>query len=125
MKTIGKEWAKIDPAAALDFANSKSGELGSALAKSALNEWASRDLDGAADWLASADTRTRGRLASAFVEAWAKDDAAGALEWCALNLSGSSLAQAVGASVPPPQPLQVLAQRLLHIARDVPAEVLA
>ena len=37
----------------------------------------------------------------------------------------AGLAQAIGASVPPPQPLQVLAQRLLHIARDVPAEVLA
>ncbi|HKQ40448.1 MAG TPA: hypothetical protein VJ063_20425 [Verrucomicrobiae bacterium] len=96
MKTIGKEWAKIDPAAALEFANSKSGELGSALAKSALNEWAGADLQAAADWLASTDTRTRSRLGSAFVEAWAKNDAAGALEWCALNLSGSSLAQAVG-----------------------------
>src|SRR5439155_9567399 len=52
--------------------------------------------NGAADWLASTDSRTRSRLGSAFVEAWAKDDAAGALEWCALNLSGTSLAQAVG-----------------------------
>ena len=96
MKTIGKEWAKTDPAAALEFANSKSGELGSELGKAALNEWAGRDLKGAADWLAAADPRTRSRLGSAFVEAWAKQDAPGALEWCALNLSGSSLAQAVG-----------------------------
>ena len=96
MKTIGKEWAKTDPAAALEYANSKSGELGSALAKAALNEWASRDLKGAADWLAATDVRTRSRLGSAFVEAWAKQDAAGALEWCAYNLSGTSLAQAVG-----------------------------
>src|SRR5437764_11607212 len=35
------------------------------------------------------------------------------------------LAQPVGASVPPLQPPQVLAQRRLHVARDVPAEVLA
>lgn len=53
-------------------------------------------LKAAADWLAGTDQRTRGRLGSAFVESWAKQDAAGALEWCALNLSGSSLAQAAG-----------------------------
>jgi hypothetical protein len=96
MKTIGKEWGKIDPVAALEFANAKSGELGLTLGNSALNEWASRDLHTAADWLAATDGGTRSRLASAFVEAWARDDALAAMEWCALNLSGSSLAQAVG-----------------------------
>ena len=96
MKTIAKEWAGTDPLAALDFANAKTGELGTVLASSALKEWADRDLKAAADWLAGTDARTRARLGSAFVESWAKQDVLSALEWCALNLSGSSLAQAVG-----------------------------
>ena len=117
MKAIGKEWVKTDPAAALEFANSKPGELGSVLANSALKEWAATDLKAAADWLADTDPRTRGRLASSFVESWAKQDAAGALEWCALNLNGSSLAQAVGGV------LTGLAQKDLAAAQSLVANM--
>jgi hypothetical protein len=99
METIGKQWAKTDPAGALEFAASKPGEPGSALATSALKEWAGRDLNAAADWLASAEARTRHRLSAAFVEIWARQDANSALNWCEENLTGSALAQAVGGVV--------------------------
>jgi len=96
MEAIGKEWAKTDPAGALGFAISKPGEFGSILATAALKEWSSRNLNEAAHWLAVADGPTRNRLSSSFVEAWAKQDANSALTWCESNLSGSSLAEAVG-----------------------------
>ncbi len=96
METIGKEWAKTDPIRALEFAANNPGELGSILATTALKQWAGKNLQGAADWLATADTTTRNRLSPSFVEAWAKQDANNALTWCESNLSGSSLAQAVG-----------------------------
>src|SRR6266568_4751462 len=95
MKAIGDEWAKTDPAAALQFAAASHGELGSLLGTAALKTWAERNLNEAADWLTKADERTRNRLSPGFVEAWAKQDAAGALAWCEENLSGSSLARAV------------------------------
>jgi hypothetical protein len=96
IETIGKEWAKNDPIHALEFAASYPGELGLILATTTLKQWAGRNLQEAADWLTAADARTRNRLSSSFVEAWAKQDASSALDWCESNLSGSSLAQAVG-----------------------------
>jgi hypothetical protein len=95
IETVGKEWAKVAPAAALDFATSRSGELSSMLAGSVVKEWASKNVGETADWLATTDERTRNRLSPAFVEAWAKQDTAGAMTWCAENLSGTSLARAV------------------------------
>jgi len=96
MEAIGKEWAKTDPAGAMNFAGSKPGEFGSILAAAALKEWSSRNLNEAASWLAATDKQTRNRLSSSFVESWAKQDANSALTWCESNLSGSSLAEAVG-----------------------------
>ena len=96
METIGKEWAKTDPAGALGFAVSKSGELNSILSASVLKEWSGRDLNAAANWLASTSASTRNSLSASFVESWAKQDANAALTWCESNLSGSSLAEAVG-----------------------------
>jgi hypothetical protein len=61
-----------------------------------LKNWAGRNLNEAADWLAGSDASTRNRLSPALVESWAKRDAGGALAWCEANLTGSSLAQAVG-----------------------------
>src|SRR6266700_4888358 len=95
MKAIGDEWAKTDPAAALQFAAASHGELGSLLGTAALKTWAERNLNEAADWLTKADEPTRNRLSTGFVEAWAKKDAAAALGWCEENLSGTSLARAV------------------------------
>ncbi len=99
MKVIGEEWAKTDPAAALEFSASTGGQLGGILGTAALKTWAERNLNEAADWLAGADDPTRNRLSPGFVEAWAKTDAAGALAWCQENLSGSSLPRAVAAAV--------------------------
>jgi hypothetical protein len=99
MKAIGEEWAKTEPNAALQFATSAGGQLGSVLGTAALKVWAETDLDSAADWLATADDSARNRLSPGFVEAWAKKDAAGALAWCEENLSGSTLSKAVGAMV--------------------------
>lgn len=95
METIGKEWAKTDPGAALAFATSRPGELGSTLATAALKEWAGRNLQEAGEWLVTTDDRTRNRLSPVFVEAWAKQDANGALAWCESNLTGSTLVQSV------------------------------
>lgn len=95
IEAIGKEWAKSEPARALEFAATKPGELGSKLATSVLKQWAERNLNEAGEWLAAADPLTRNRLSPTFVEAWAKQDAAGALTWCQENLAGSSLMQAV------------------------------
>lgn len=75
----------------------KQGELGSTLATAVMKEWAGRDLKQAADWVANADDRTRNRYSAPLVEAWAKQDAYGALAWCQSNLTGTSLASAVGA----------------------------
>lgn len=96
METIGQAWAKTDPASALEFAASKPGELSPMLAAAALKVWAARDPRDAAGWLAGADAGTRNRLSASFVEAWAKQDASRALMWCEENLTGSSLARAVG-----------------------------
>jgi hypothetical protein len=95
METIGKEWAKTDPAAAMAFASAHPGQLGSTLGAAALKQWATTDFSQAADWLANTDSRTLNHLSPAFVEAWAKTDASAALAWCDENLSGSSLAQSV------------------------------
>ncbi len=95
MKVIGEEWARTDPAAALQFAAGSQGNLASVLGTAALKTWAERNLNEAADWLAAANEPTRNRLSPGFVEAWAKKDAEGALAWCQENLSGSSLARAI------------------------------
>lgn len=113
IEAVGKEWAKIDPVAALEFAMSKPGDLRSALAASVVKEWAGLNFNQAADWLAAADASTRNHLGSAFVETWAKQDTVGALEWCAMNLSGSTLAAAVGSV------LKGAAQKDMAGARDV------
>ena len=99
METIGKEWAKVDPAGAMEFASSKPGPLATALASTVLKSWAGRNIEQAADWLVRADTTTRHRLSPAFVEAWAKTDPNNALAWCESNLAGSSLAHTVGGIV--------------------------
>jgi hypothetical protein len=96
LETIGKEWAKTDPAHAMGYAAAKSGQLGETLANSILKNWAGRNLNEAADWLARADAATRNRLSPAFVESWARQDAGGALAWCEANLTGRNFAQAVG-----------------------------
>ena len=96
MEVIGQEWAKTDPARALEFAAAKPGALSSTLATAALKQWADRNLDQAANWLAATDERSRNRLSPTFVETWAKKDAASALAWCEASLADSSLAQAVG-----------------------------
>jgi hypothetical protein len=95
IEAVGKEWAKGDPARALEFAATKPGELGAKLATSVLKQWAERNLNEAGEWLAGVDPLTRNRLSPTFVEAWAKQDATGALTWCQENLAGSSLVQAV------------------------------
>lgn len=96
IETIGHEWAKTDPAGAMEFACAKPGPLATALASTVLKNWAGRNSQQAADWLARADAITRQRLSPAFVEAWAKIDPNSALAWCESNLAGSSLAQTVG-----------------------------
>ena len=95
-EVIGKEWGKQDAVAALEFAVAMPGELSAKIARSAMKEWAERNLKEAGEWLVNADAPTRNRLSASFVEVWAKQDVAEALTWCAENLSGSSLAQAVG-----------------------------
>lgn len=118
MKVIGEEWARTDPAAALQFAAGAGGQLGSLLGTAALKTWAERNLNEAADWLAAADDPTRNRLSPGFVEAWAKKDAAGAFAWCQENLSGSSLSRAVAAAIQGAGVSQVAATAALVAAMD-------
>jgi hypothetical protein len=99
MDAIAKQWAKSDPAGALNFAARSGGELGSRLANTVLLDWAGRDLNGSADWLSHTDASTLNRLAPQFVQAWAKTDAGSALEWTESNLKGSALAEATGGVV--------------------------
>jgi hypothetical protein len=96
MDSVGRAWAKIDPAAALAFAGSQSGALITQLASTVLKQWAEQNLPDAADWLAATDEHTRAQLSPAFVETWAKQDAAAALYWCEGNLQGPQLTRAVG-----------------------------
>jgi len=93
--TIGTEWAKTDPASALAFATSQSGDLANRLGAAALKQWASQDLDSAGDWLAAADDQARNTLGPAFIEIWAKQDPSAALSWSEDNLQGIQLQQAV------------------------------
>lgn len=99
METIGKEWARTDPAGALDFAGAKRGEFGGLLASSVLKTWADRNLTEASEWLSKSDNTTRNRLSPAFVEGWAKYDAASALKWSEANLTGTALANAAAGVV--------------------------
>ena len=99
IETIGKEWAQVDPVAAIEFASARPGQLATALASTVLKNWAGTNIAQAADWLARSDPITRHRLSPAFVEAWAKTDPNSALAWCELNLTGSSLAQTMGSIV--------------------------
>ncbi len=94
MKTVGEEWGKSDPAAALAFAVEKNSLAGRNLAASVLQGWAGRDLPAAADWLLNADPAVRNRLSGPVVAEWAKSDAASALTWAEENLSGASLTEA-------------------------------
>jgi hypothetical protein len=96
IETIGKEWAKSDPAAALNFAATKLDPLSSELAAAALKQWTDRNLPEAAAWLASVEPPTRNRLSPSFVESWGKQDSAAALKWCESNLTGTTLVQSVG-----------------------------
>lgn len=95
LETIGKAWAKTDPAAALEFSAPRRDSLGSQMAAAVLGQWAGRDLAGAAEWLSKADAGARARLSPAFVEGWARQDSAAALTWANANLEGPSLAAAV------------------------------
>jgi hypothetical protein len=99
MDTVGKEWARTDPAAALEFASSKRGELSSILAGSVLKAWTDRNLSEATDWLSKTDAATRNRLSPSFVEGWAKYDAESALKWSEANLTGITFANAAAGVV--------------------------
>ena len=94
MKTIGEQWAKIDPAAAMRYAQGQENSLGQTLAGSILKTWAEQDLSAAAEWLGKTDQSKRNKLSAPVVEEWAKSDPAAALLWCEENLGGSSLTRA-------------------------------
>jgi hypothetical protein len=95
MKSIGKEWGQIDPAAALQFAAQHGDKFTDAMGEAVVREWAYRDLQSAGEWLATTDPRMRQQFAETFVEVWAKQDATGALEWSQKNLTGSAQHRAV------------------------------
>jgi hypothetical protein len=93
--TIATVWAKTDPASALNFAASQTGELASRLASIVFKQWASTDLNAASSWLAQTDNQSRTTLSPTLMESWAKQDASAALAWSENNLTGVQLAQAV------------------------------
>lgn len=95
VEVIGKEWAKTDPAAAMDFAAGMKDRYGAALATGVLRAWATADLAKAAAWLAAADPKVRNRLASPMLEVWAKADTNTAMDWIQENLTGNGRDEAV------------------------------
>ena len=97
METIGKEWARTDPRAAVAFGVEQGGMAGLKLAAATLKVWSESNRPEAAAWLAEVDPRMRNQMSPAFVEGWGRKDPAAALEWCEEHLSGSTMAQAVGA----------------------------
>lgn len=96
LNTIAREWVRVDPVAAMDFASVKSGQLPTVFANSVLKAWAGQNLSQAAEWLARGDIAARRRFSPVFVQAWAKTDPTNALAWCESNLSGDSLAETMG-----------------------------
>lgn len=94
MKTIGEQWAKIEPAAGMEYARTQQNSLGRTLASSILKTWAEKDLPSAAEWLVNADQVSRNRFSAPVVEQWAKSDPAMALRWCEQNLGGTSFTEA-------------------------------
>jgi hypothetical protein len=99
MQEIGKQWAQINPAEAMEFSATRRDQFSPIFAATALKTWAEQDLHGAAQWLVSTDATTRNRLSQPFVEAWGNKDPEAALDWCEANLSGSTLASSVGGLV--------------------------
>ena len=95
MEVIAKEWTRLNPAEAMNFATARSGSLNATLAVEVLKNWTGQSLDEAARWLAGTDAATRQRFSSAFVEAWGRTDASAALQWAQSNLTGSELSRAV------------------------------
>ena len=95
METIGREWAKINPAEALTFAASDTSSFKTFLGKSAMQAWAEKDLPAAAEWLGSAGAHEKNAYSPTLVQAWAKEDASSALRWCESNLAGQSLSSAI------------------------------
>ncbi|MFN0128510.1 MAG: hypothetical protein ACKV19_17695 [Verrucomicrobiales bacterium] len=95
LETVGKEWAKIDPAAALAFAMEQKTYPADDLANHVLRQWVEKNLDKASEWFAAADERSKEKLLPAFIEAWGKSDASHALHWCLENTAGSRQADVV------------------------------
>jgi len=95
LEAIGEVWAAGDPAAALAFATSQTGQLPTVLARSAIKAWAKRDASAAAEWLASASPAVRNRLSAELMEAWAGQDLAAAIEWSQSELTGGALTRAI------------------------------
>lgn len=94
LAAIAHEWAKKDPAAALEFAYSKAGQFRDGMAEAALEEWTKQNIQQAGAWLARAPKDTRHELAEKFVETWAKQDVSEAIQWAESNLSGAAFARA-------------------------------
>lgn len=95
LAAIAGEWAKKDPAAALEFAYSRAGQFRDGMAEAALEEWTKQNIQQAGAWLAKAPQDTRHDLAEKFVETWAKQDVNSAIQWAESNLTGAALARAV------------------------------
>jgi hypothetical protein len=126
IKTIGKEWAKQDPTAALAYAREKGGDWSMTLANSALGEWVRRDTGEAAKWMAAADPSTRNNLSGDFLEAWANNDLAAALGWAQTNLSGTMLNRGVAAAIRGAAEKDVAAAaEIVGLMQDSPAQAQA
>lgn len=95
LAAIAGEWAKKEPAAALEFAYARAGQFRDSMAEAALEEWTKQNIQQAGAWLAKAPQDTRHDLAEKFLETWAKQDVNSAIQWAESNLSGAALARAV------------------------------
>lgn len=67
LKTIGEEWARQDPAAAVSFALSGKGHPARLMADHVMRMWTESNRDAASSWLNAADDDTREKLLPAFL----------------------------------------------------------
>ncbi len=100
LKTVGKAWAKQDPAAALAYAAGLPPVQRAALASGAMKQWAVKDATAAAAYVAALpDAAFRSQLALPLLESWASTAPQQALDWAQDTLRGEARASALGSIV--------------------------
>lgn len=97
-EVIAREWAKLDPDAALAWANTLDGRDKSSALVSVVSEMAVKDPAGAAELAAGFDDEEQGRAYREIAEQWARQDFSEAEAWIS-TLSGEAKDGALGSAI--------------------------